>query len=97
MLRNVKFFCGLKPNPGVRYGQYAIVSTEGVLPVGRVLDHRREPPALVVAITILQLMLVVLVWLLALAPAALAALTILLVKAARGAFRASDVKDSIRS
>lgn len=66
-----------------------------MLSVNRALDQRPESPSLVVATTILQLGLVVIVWLLALVPAALAALTLLLVKAACGAFRPSKVKGPI--
>lgn len=66
-----------------------------MLSVNRALGQRPESPSLVVATTILQLGLVVLVWLVALIPAALAALTLLLIKAACGAFRPSKVKGPI--
>lgn len=75
-----------------RSGQ--LQNADKMLSVNRALDRRQESPSLVIATTALQLALVVLVWLLALAPAALAALAILLIKSARGAFRASDVKSS---
>jgi hypothetical protein len=50
-------------------------------------QERQESKALVVAISALQLGLVVLVWLLAIVPAALLALGALLFKSLRGVFR----------
>jgi hypothetical protein len=50
-------------------------------------QERQESKALVVAISALQLGLVVLVWLLAIVPVALLALGALLFKSLRGAFR----------
>jgi hypothetical protein len=50
-------------------------------------QERQESKALVVAISVLQLSLVVVVWLLAIVPAALLALGALLFKSLRGVFR----------
>jgi len=50
-------------------------------------SERQESKALVVAISVLQLGLVVLVWLLALVPAAVLALAALLIQGARGLIR----------
>ena len=66
-----------------------------MLSVNRALDQQAKSPSLVIVTTIIQLGLVVMVWLLALVPAALAALTLLLVKAASGAFWPSKVKGPI--
>ena len=52
-------------------------------------QDRQESKALVVAISALQLGLVVLVWLLAIVPAALLALGAVLFKSLRGVFRAA--------